>query len=58
MGHAETFGHASGRVYGVAGVAWLNWQLQGDMEAARMFPGNRPGLAADKKWIVKAKNLK
>jgi dienelactone hydrolase len=58
VGHGGTFGQPNGGVYGVVGVAWLKWQLKGDMEAAKMFLGDTPGLAADKKWTVKAKNLK
>jgi hypothetical protein len=58
VGHGGTFGQANGGVYGVVGVAWLKWQLQRDTEAAKMFLGDPPGLAADKKWTVKAKNLK
>jgi len=45
-------------MYGAVGVAWLKWQLQEDKEAAKMFLGDPPGLAADKKWTAKSKNLK
>ena len=58
VGHGGTFGQTNGGVYGAVGVAWLKWQLQEDKEAAKMFLGDPPGLAADKKWTVKAKNLK
>ncbi|HYV37580.1 MAG TPA: hypothetical protein VE988_17880 [Gemmataceae bacterium] len=58
VGHGGTYGQANGGVYGTVGVAWLKWQLKGDKEAAKLFVGNPPGLAADKKWTVKAKNLK
>ena len=49
VGHGGTYGQSNGGVYGVVGVAWLKWQLKGDMEAAKMFLGDPPGLAADKK---------
>ena len=58
VGHGGTYRQTNGGVFGVVGVAWLKWQLKGDMEAAKMFLGDPPGLAADKKWTVKAKNLK
>lgn len=58
VGHGGTYGQPNGGVYGVVGVAWLKWQLKGDPEAAKLFLGDPPGLAADKKWTVKAKNLK
>jgi dienelactone hydrolase len=58
VGHGGTFGRPNGGGYGVVGVAWLKWQLKEDKEAAKMFLGDPPGLAADKKWAVKSKNLK
>ena len=58
VGHGGTYGQSNGGAFGKVGVAWLKWQLKGDREAARMFLGNPPGLSADKKWTVKAKNLK
>ncbi len=58
VGHGGTYGQRNGGVYGVVGVAWLKWQLKGDQEAAKMFLGDPPGLSADTKWTVKAKNLK
>jgi enterochelin esterase-like enzyme len=58
VGHGGTYGQPNGGVYGVVGVAWLKWQLKGDAEASKLFLGDPPGLAADKKWTVKSKNLK
>ena len=58
VGHGGTYGEPHGGAFGAAGVAWLKWQLKGDAEAAKMFLGDPPGLAADTKWSVKAKNLK
>jgi dienelactone hydrolase len=58
VGHGGTFGRPNGGVYGEVGVAWLKWQLKGDREAAKLFLGDPPGLAGDKRWTVKAKNLK
>jgi hypothetical protein len=58
VGHGGTFAEKNGGAFGVVGVAWLKWQLKGDKEAAKTFLGGTPGLAADTKWSVKAKNLK
>jgi dienelactone hydrolase len=58
VGHGGTFRRPNGGVYGTVGVAWLKWQLKGDAEAAKLFLGDPPGLAADKQWTVKAKDLK
>jgi hypothetical protein len=58
VGHGGTFAEKNGGTFGAVGVAWLKWQLKGDKEAAKTFLGATPGLAADTKWSVKAKNLK
>jgi len=58
VGHGGTFGQKHGGSFGPVGVAWLKWQLKGDKDAAKLFLGDPPGLAAEKAWSVKAKNLK
>ena len=58
VGHGGTYGQPNGGVYGVVGAAWLKWQLKADSEAAKLFLGDPPGMAVDKRWTVKAKNLK
>jgi hypothetical protein len=59
VGHGGTYGSPRGGPYGVATVAWLKWQLQGDAEAAKMFVGGAEcGLCkSDPKWKVEVKNL-
>jgi dienelactone hydrolase len=39
-------------------VNWLNWQLRGDTEAARMFLGENCGLCRDPAWQLETKGLK
>ncbi len=58
VGHGGTFAEKNGGAFGAVGVAWLKWRLKGDAEAGKMFLGSPPGLAADKRWSVKSKNLK
>jgi hypothetical protein len=36
-------------------VAWLEWQLRGDANAAKMFVGNDCGLCRDPAWKFEAK---
>lgn len=55
--HAGTFREKNGGKFGIAGVAWLNWQLKGDQNAARLFKGGDCGLCRDPEWQVKKKNI-
>ena len=56
--HAGTFREKNGGAFGVAGVAWLKWRLNGDPQAARMFEGVDCTLCKDPKWDVRKKNMK
>ena len=55
VGHGATYGEPSGGVMGVAGVAWLKWQLKGDAAAQRMFTGDGCGLCTDSRWTIERK---
>ena len=37
VGHGGTYRQPHGGEFTVAALAWLNWQLKGDQEAAKMF---------------------
>ena len=52
VGHGGTYREAHGGEFTVPALAWLNWQLKGDKEAAKMFEGNPCGLAQREKWTV------
>jgi len=58
VGHGGTYGARHGGPFGVAAVAWLKWQLNGDAEAAKMFVGAEQGglCKSDPKWKVELKN--
>jgi hypothetical protein len=43
--------------YGHYGSAWLDWQLKGDKEAAKIFSGPGCGICKDPKWSVEKKNI-
>lgn len=58
VGHGGTFSAPNGGPFGQVAVAWLQWQLKANKDAAKHFLGDPPGLANDKKWSVKMKNLK
>lgn len=55
--HAGTFRQKNGGKFGVVGVAWLDWQLKGDQEAAKMFKGATCGLCGDPQWEVHKKRI-
>jgi len=40
-----------------AGVAWLNWRLKGDEQAAKMFEGPDCGLCKDPVWRASKKGM-
>jgi hypothetical protein len=55
--HGGTFREKNGGKFGVAGVAWLEWQLKGDENSAKMFKGAECGLSKDPEWTVKKKKI-
>lgn len=58
VGHyPATYREPNGGDFGKAGVAWLEWQLKGDEEAAKMFKGQNPGLLNNKHWTLVKKNI-
>ncbi len=57
VGHGGTYMRPHGGEFAKVAVAWFEWQLKGDKEAAKMFTGNPCGLAEDSKWKVVKKNI-
>jgi dienelactone hydrolase len=56
-GHSGTYREPNGGEFGVVAVAWLQFQLKGDQEAAKMFVGPDCGLCKKPNWHVQSKNL-
>ena len=52
VGHGGTYREPHGGEFTVAALAWLQWQLKGDAEAAKMFKGSAPGLLKREKWTL------
>lgn len=50
VGHGGTYRQPHGGEFSIAAVAWLDWQLKGDSEAAKMFTGMKPGLLQREGW--------
>ena len=57
VGHGGTYREAHGGEFSVVALAWLNWQLKGDQQAAKMFKGNDCELSKRKDWTIE-KNAK
>ena len=57
VGHGGTYREPHGGEFTVVALAWLDWQLKGGKEAARMFKGKQPGVAQRAKWTLE-KNKK
>ncbi len=57
VGHGGTYAQPHGGEFSVVALAWLNWQLKGDKEAAKMFRGTDCGISKRKGWTIE-KNAK
>ncbi len=52
VGHGGTYAQPHGGEFSVVALAWLNWQLKGDKEAAKMFKGPDCQLSKREKWTI------
>jgi len=57
VGHGDVFRTPNGGSFGKVGVAWLNWQLKGDLQGKAWFTGNDCVLCRDESWELRSKNL-
>ena len=57
VGHGGTYRQEHGGEFVVPALAWLQWQLKGDAEAAKMFVGPDCGLASREGWTIEKNNL-
>ncbi len=57
VGHGGTYGQPHGGEYSTVALAWLNWQLKGDKQAAKMFKGADCELSKHEGWTIE-KNAK
>ena len=52
VGHGGTYRQPHGGEFSVVALAWLQWQLKGDTEAAKMFLGKDCELLKRKDWTL------
>ena len=52
VGHGGTYRQPHGGEFTVVALAWLNWQLKGDKQSARMFQGKDCLLSKREGWTI------
>ena len=57
VGHGGTYGQPHGGEFTIPALAWLQWQLKGDQEAAKMFTGSPCGLELRDGWTIEKNDL-
>lgn len=57
VGHGGTYRQPHGGEFTIPALAWLQWHLKGDEEAAKMFTGDPCGLALRDDWTVEKNAL-
>lgn len=57
VGHGGTYAQPHGGEFAIVAKAWLDWQLKGSKEAAKMFLGKDCGLSKREGWTIE-KNAK
>jgi hypothetical protein len=57
VGHGGTYNHPGGGRFEEVGVAWLDWRLNSDKQAAKMFEGPDCTLCKDPVWHVEKKGM-
>jgi dienelactone hydrolase len=60
IGHGGTYNEDNGGAFGVAGVAWLKWQLMNDTsaQAKGVFVGTPCGLCGNAQWKTDSRSLR
>ena len=57
VGHGGTYRLPHGGEFTVPALAWLQWQLKGDAEAAKLFQGEPCGLSLREGWTMEKNGL-
>ena len=52
VGHGGTYGRPFGGEFSVVALAWLDWQLKGSQEGAKMFKGDKPAILQREGWTI------
>jgi hypothetical protein len=57
VGHGGTYREPHGGEFTIVTLAWLNWQLKGDEQAAKLFKGSDYELQKRKDWTLEKNAL-
>lgn len=57
VGHGGTYAQPHGGEYSIVALAWLDWQLKGDKQAAKMFKGKKPLITERPQWTIQKNKL-
>jgi acetyl esterase/lipase len=57
VGHGGTYLQPHGGEFSVVALAWLDWQLKGDRQAAKMFKGKDCDILKRKDWTIEKNQL-
>ncbi len=57
VGHGGTYRQPHGGEFSVVALAWLDWQLKGDQQAAKMFVGKNCDLSKRKDWTIEKNKM-
>ena len=57
VGHGGTYRQPHGGEFSVVALNWLNWQLKGDRQSAKMFKGKDCGLSKREGWTIEKNAL-
>lgn len=57
VGHGGTYREPHGGEFTVVALAWLDWQLKSDKQAAKMFQGKDCDLLKRKDWTIEKNKL-
>ena len=57
VGHGGTYRQPHGGEFTVVALNWLNWQLKGDKQSAKMFKGTDCGLSKREGWTIEKNAL-
>ena len=57
VGHGGTYREPHGGEFTVPALAWLQWHLKGDVEAAKMFTGDSCGLSLREGWTIEKNEM-
>jgi dienelactone hydrolase len=58
VGHGATYSQPNGGAFAPGPLAWLQWQLKGDVKARAMFVGENCGFCSGAPWRVRRHLLK